>query len=322
MRLSDFYVLNKAGLIPAMIIRNRTTVTKRIRLTIAYDGTDYAGFQVQPGLRTIEGELNRALTELTGTDITVIGASRTDSGVHALGNAAVFDYDGPIPPDRFAPAMLPYLPDDIRIVRSEEVPADWHPRHVSCIKTYCYTYSFGPVENPLTRRYQSYLRRKPDVRAMQEAAKYLIGEHDFTSFANPSSQVLLAGGSAVRTVTDIRVSEERSGGLSGTLTPEAGTCSSEVLSSEAEDAPAGGAAGAEIPVSIGTDCVTVRIYVSGTGFLYNMVRIIAGTLMQAGTGLWTPERVREALEAKDRTKAGPTAEARGLTLIGIHYHES
>lgn len=258
---------------------------KRIRLTIAYDGTDYAGFQVQPGLKTIEGELNRALSELTGTRTAVIGASRTDSGVHALGNAAVFDYDGPIPPDRFAPAMLPYLPDDIRIVRSEEVPADWHPRHVSCEKTYCYTYSFGPVENPLTRRYQSFLRRKPDVRAMREAAAYLIGEHDFTSFANPSSQVLLAGGSAVRTITDIRVVEEAVAG-------------------------------------IGPDSGAVRIYVSGTGFLYNMVRIIAGTLLQAGTGLWTPERVQEALEARDRTKAGPTAEARGLTLIRIHYHES
>ena len=263
---------------------------RRIRLTTAYDGTDYAGFQVQPGLKTIEGELNRALRELTGEEIAVIGASRTDSGVHALGNVAVFDTGSPIPPDRFMPALIPFLPDDIRVTRSEEVPLDWHPRHQNAEKTYFYTIHCGLVENPMTRRFGTYMRREPDINAMQKAAEYLVGEHDFTSFANPSSQVLLAGGSPVRTIHEITVRE---------------------FSEDPFTETAGNAAS-----PFGT---TVRITVRGSGFLYNMVRIIAGTLIQTGTGLWTPERVKEALDAKDRTKAGPTAEARGLTLMEIRY---
>jgi tRNA pseudouridine38-40 synthase len=256
---------------------------KRIRLTIAYDGTDYAGFQIQPGSRTIEGELDRALSELTGEEITVIGASRTDSGVHALGNIAVFDTESPIPADRYALALIPYLPQDIRVTASEEVEAGWHPRHCASRKTYEYVFQCGPVEDPLTRRFGSYIRRVPDIEAMQKAATYLVGEHDFTSFANPSSQVLMQGGSAVRTVYAVTVTKEDP---AHRLSP--GSC-------------------------------MVRIRITGSGFLYNMVRIIAGTLLQAGTGLWSPERVKEALEARDRTKAGPTAEARGLTLVGIEY---
>ena len=256
---------------------------KRIRLTVAYDGTDYAGFQVQPELPSIEGALNQALFQLTGEDIRVIGASRTDSGVHAYGNAAVFDTESPIPAERFAPALVPFLPDDIRVVRSEEVPSDWHPRHVRSRKTYEYTFYCGETEDPVTRRYGSFVRRIPDIKAMREAAAYLVGEHDFTSFANPSSQVLQAGGSAVRTIHEISIIEEG---------PD--------------------------PVR-GTGLTTVRIRVTGSGFLYNMVRIIAGTLISVGTGLWKPERVKDALEAKDRTKAGPTAEARGLALCRIEY---
>jgi len=258
---------------------------KRIRLTVAYDGTDYAGFQVQPDLATIEGALNQALFHLTGETIQVIGASRTDSGVHAYGNVAVFDTESPIPADRFAPALIPYLPDDIRVVKSEEVPLDWHPRHVKCRKTYEYTFYCGQAEDPVTRRYGSYVRRLPDVEAMRKAAQYLIGEHDFTSFANPSSQVLMAGGSAVRTIYELNISEE-----------------------------------APDPIR-GTGLTTVRIRITGSGFLYNMVRIIAGTLINVGTGLWKPERVKEALDARDRTKAGPTAEARGLALCRIEYED-
>ena len=256
---------------------------KRIRLTIAYDGTDYAGFQIQPGSRTIEGELDRALSELTGEEITVIGASRTDSGVHALGNIAVFDTESPIPADRYALALVPYLPQNIRVTALEEVEAGWHPRHCASRKTYEYVFQCGLVEDPLMRRFGSYIRRVPDIEAMQKAATYLVGEHDFTSFANPSSQVLMQGGSAVRTIYAVTVTKEEP---LHWLAP--GSC-------------------------------TVRIRITGSGFLYNMVRIIAGTLLQVGTGLWSPERVKDALEARDRTKAGPTAEARGLTLVGIEY---
>ncbi len=262
-----------------------STDFKRVRLTVAYDGTDYAGFQIQPGLRTIEGELDRALTELTGEEIAVIGASRTDSGVHALGNVAVFDTASPIPGDRFGAAMLPHLPDDIRIVRSEEVPLDWHPRHREAVKTYQYNLCCGEVEDPLGRRYASFVRRQLELDPMPAAAAYMVGEHDFTSFANPSSQVLQAGGSAVREIFEINIGEMLPAGSPACL----------------------------------PGCRHIAIRVSGSGFLYNMVRIIAGTLVQVGTGLWKPERVREALEACDRRAAGPTAEARGLTLCKIRY---
>ncbi len=273
---------------------------KRIRLTIAYDGTDYAGFQVQPGQPTIEGELNRALSELTGENAAVIGASRTDSGVHALGNVAVFDTESPIPADRFGAALLPHLPDDIRIVCSGEVPIDWHPRHQHALKTYQYAISCGEVENPLGRRYAAYIRRQLDADAMREAASFLVGEHDFSSFANPSSQVLQAGGSAVRKIYGISISESGSRG-----------------SGESNDVKEAGLGNNLFYPDLGTRQILIRI--TGNGFLYNMVRIIAGTLIQVGTELWTPDRVREALEAKDRRAAGPTAEARGLTLCGIEY---
>jgi len=259
---------------------------RRIKLTIAYDGTNYCGFQVQPELLTIEGELNRALGELTGEHIEVIGASRTDSGVHAYGNVAVFDTVSSIPADRFPLAIVSFLPEDIRVVESEEVPAEWHPRKCDCIKTYEYSFDCGRVEDPKQRLYTSFSKRVPDIGLMREAAAYLIGEHDFTSFANPSSQILKEGGSAVRNIYSIEiVSQARNGSK-----------------------------------IIGPANTTVIIRITGNGFLYNMVRIIAGTLMNVGTGLWEPERVKTALDAQDRTKAGPTAEARGLTLVGINYN--
>ena len=125
---------------------------RRIRLKVAYDGTDYCGFQAQPEVPTIEGKLNMAISALTGEEISVIGASRTDSGVHALGNVAVFDTASAIPADRFMYALLPFLPEDIRIVSSDEVETDWHPRKNECVKTYRYTIYCGPVENPMLRR--------------------------------------------------------------------------------------------------------------------------------------------------------------------------
>ena len=263
---------------------------KRILLTIAYDGTDFCGFQLQPALRTVEGELNAAVTRLTGVETAVIGASRTDSGVHALGNAAVFDTDSTIPAERFAMALNTALPDDVRCVSSREVPADWHPRHQNCEKTYIYRVDCGYVPCPLTSRFTMHFPRDLDVSRMQVAAERLLGEHDFTSFSNPKSQVLMAGGSPVRTLTAIRVSEESA-----------------------------------VP---GMDFIgsrdfgrIVTIEVTGNGFLYNMVRIIAGTLLDVGTGRFTPDDVSAMLAARDRTKAGLTAEAKGLCLKNISWHD-
>ena len=308
---------------------------RRIKLTAAYDGTDFCGFQIQPDMRTVEGELNRALSELTGEEIYVTGASRTDSGVHAEGNVAVFDTVSTIPAERFPYALLPFLPEDIRIVSGCEVQPEWHPRRQDCIKTYEYTFSCGGTENPKHRRYAAYEKRIPDIERMKIAASYLVGEHDFTSFANPSSQVLKEGGSAVRTIYSIDISQEASYSGTGASyqyneeTKASGLNISEMGSNRNStemnsDIAASKQYEASPKSAEGNGCGKgknrlVRIRIRGNGFLYNMVRIIAGTLMSVGTGLREPESVKTALEAKDRTKVGPTAQARGLTLLGIEY---
>lgn len=246
---------------------------RRIRLVIAYDGTDYCGWQIQPNGITVEEVLNGVLTKLTGEDIHVIGASRTDSGVHALGNVAVFDTVSSIPPERMAYALNQRLPKDIVIVRSDEVPAGWHPRYRDVvIKTYEYHIYNAPVQNPLKRRTSTHISFPLNVEKMREGAKYLIGEHDFASFCNVRTSVK----DTVRTVTELRIDSD----------------------------------GPEIIMRI-----------TGNGFLYNMVRIIAGTLIRVGRGFYEPEKVKEILEAKERTGAGMTAPPNGLVLVEIDYGE-
>ncbi len=246
---------------------------KRIRLYVAYDGTDYCGWQIQPNGITIEEVLNRRLKKLTGEDIHVIGASRTDSGVHALGNIAVFDTESPIPPERMAYALNQKLPPDIVIVRSEEVGQDWHPRYQQKVtKTYEYHIFNAKVPNPLKRRYSTFVSFPLDVEKMRKGASWLVGEHDFVSFCNVRTNVE----DTVRRIDEIQIRET------------------------------------------GPD---ITIQVTGNGFLYNMVRIIAGTLIRVGRGFYTPEKVKEILEAKERTQAGVTAPPEGLVLVGIEYGE-
>ena len=243
---------------------------KRVKLTVAYDGTNYCGWQVQPNGITVQEVLNQCLSEFTGENIETIGASRTDAGVHALGNVAVFDTEIRMPGDKFSFALNQRLPQDIRIQKSEEVDADFHPRYVKSQKTYEYRILNCRFPIPTERFYSHFTYIPLDVDKMKEAASYLIGEHDFKSFCGTGAQVK----TTVRTVKEIQI--EKSG-----------------------------------------DRITIRI--TGEGFLYNMVRIIAGTLMDIGGGLYPPEKMKEILEAKDRKKAGPTAPARGLTLMKIQY---
>lgn len=244
---------------------------KRIKLTVAYDGTDYCGWQVQPNGITIEEVLNREISGLVGEEIRVIGASRTDSGVHALGNVAVFDTESTIPAERFAYALNRRMPEDIVIVQSEQVPDDWHPRYQDVItKTYEYHIYNAEVPNPLKRRTTAFVSFSLDVEQMKKGAAYLVGEHDFVSFCNVRTNT----NDTVRTVYDLTV--ERNG----------------------ED---------------------ICIRITGNGFLYNMVRIIAGTLIRVGRGFYTPEKVKEILEAGKRTEAGVTAPPEGLTLVNIQY---
>lgn len=244
---------------------------KRVRLFVAYDGTNYCGWQIQPNGITIEEVLNEKLKKLTGEDIHVIGASRTDSGVHALGNVAVFDTESSIPPERMAYALNQKMPEDIVIVKSDEVPLDWHPRYQDEIsKTYEYHICNSKVPNPMKRNYSTHVSFDLDIDKMREGAKYLIGEHDFVSFCNIRTNVE----DTVRTVTSLEI------------------------------------------VQNGED-ITLRI--TGNGFLYNMVRIIVGTLIRVGRGFYEPVRVKEILEERKRTAAGVTAPANGLVLVSIDY---
>ena len=246
---------------------------KRIKLTVAYDGTDYCGWQIQKNGVTVEEVLNRALSRLTGEKITLIGASRTDAGVHARGNVAVFDTDTRIPAERIAYAVNALLPEDVVVVRSEEVPAGWHPRKCVSVKTYEYRILNREFPDPVRRRDTYFVSFPLDLDRMRQAAGYLKGTHDFKSFCSAQTSVE----DTVRTIYSLDV--EKAG-----------------------------------------DLFTVRV--RGNGFLYNMVRIIAGTLAGVGRGYFEPEEVERMLEEKDRTKAGVTAPPQGLTLVGIEYEET
>ncbi len=245
---------------------------KRVKLLVAYDGTNYCGWQLQPNGVTIEEVLNRELSALLKEPIAVIGASRTDSGVHARGNVAIFDTDNRMPAEKICFAVNQKLPEDIRVLESEEVAMDWHPRKANCTKTYEYRILNSKIAMPLERLYSHFCYYPLNVEHMRQAARLLVGEHDFKSFCT----VRTTAEETVRTVYQLDIDQDG-------------------------------------------DMVTIRI--SGSGFLYNMVRIIAGTLLKVGMGVYPPEHMEEILEARDRQAAGQTAPARGLTLVSMEYEK-
>lgn len=259
--------------------------TRRILLRVAYDGTGYHGWQVQPNARTIEGELNRVLTQLTGEEIQVTGASRTDAGVHALGNVAVFDTASRIPAEKFSYALNQRLPEDIVVQSSVQVDDDFHPRHCDCQKTYEYDILNRTFPLPAYRNTAYFLYGDLDLDAMGRACRAFLGEHDFASFCAAGAQVQ----TTVRTIYSLEVLEQ----------PLTGAGRGVQLQQSPER------------------LLTIRV--RGNGFLYNMVRIIAGTLVEVGRGHIRPEEVEGIIAACDRAKAGPTAPARGLRLIEIKY---
>ena len=244
----------------------------RVKMIVAYDGTNYKGWQVQPNGITIEEVLNKNLSNLLGEQIVVSGASRTDSGVHSLGNIAVFDTNTRMPADKIAFALNQRLPEDIVVQGSCEVEDGWHPRYQNSRKTYEYRILNRTFRMP-TRRLDTYFYHYPlDVEKMKKAASYLEGEHDFKSFCSVNTVVE----TTVRTLYSVKVSKE-------------------------------------------SDMITIRV--TGSGFLYNMVRIIAGTLMEVGKGSMSPEQIPQILAALDRQKAGPTAPACGLTLYAYEFEK-
>ena len=237
-------------------------------LTVSYDGTNYCGWQWQPNGITIEEVLNRELSRLLREEIHIRGTSRTDSGVHALGNLCIFDTETRIPPEKICYAINQSLPEDIVVQDSREVPPDFHPRKWDSEKTYEYTMVCSRFPNPLMRRYAYFLHQKVDVTLMRKAAEYLVGEHDFASFCTPRTQVE----TTVRCIHRLELKEDG-------------------------------------------DTITLRI--TGSGFLYNMVRIITGTLLEVGKGRIPPEQMKDILQARNRSTAGPTAPPQGLRLVEI-----
>ena len=275
---------------------------RRIKLILEYDGTEFHGWQAQPRqagappARTVQGELERALRELTGLAVPVAGASRTDAGVHALGQVASFDLADPVrvPTARLAEALNGRLPADVSILEAAEAPPDFHARFSARGKEYCYSILEKRTREPLWRRTHWQVRWPLDTRAMQQAAGALVGEHDFAAFAAELAareglrpEPAQRGSSTVRQVRRIEVAA-------------------------APPARLGRAEPAK-------DAREIRIHVEGSGFLYKMVRAIAGSLVEVGRGARPPEWLREVLASRDRRRAGPTAPPQGLCLVHVIY---
>lgn len=248
------------------------SAVKRVMLTVAYDGTNYCGFQVQPNGLAVQQVLNEALSRLTKEDIRTIGASRTDAGVHARGNVCVFDTEARMPGEKYAYALNTMLPEDIKIQGSREVPAAFHPRYTETIKTYEYDILHRRFPDPTRRLHALFCYRPLNVAAMQKAADCLVGTHDFRSFQ-----------------------------ASGETNPEKDTVRT-IYAAELTDADE-----------------LLRFRITGNGFLYNMVRIVTGTLLDIGEGRIPASRMTDIIEARNRAAAGQTAPAKGLTLLDIRY---
>lgn len=243
---------------------------RHLRLVVQYDGTEYAGFQVQPDCPTVQGALEQALGRLLGETIRVTGASRTDAGVHACGQVVTFTTENVIPLERVVPALNAALPQSVAAICADEVAPDFHPRFRARHKQYLYRLLNRALPSPFIGRYAWHVPLALDVEAMQEAAGHLVGEHDFAAFC-------AAGGSAKTTVRELT------------------------------------------ELTVRRNDEIIEISVCGNAFLYMMVRIIVGTLVQVGLGRLEAERVREILESRDRNEAGPTAPPQGLTLMRIEY---
>jgi len=243
---------------------------RNIKLTVEYDGTAYHGWQSQENALTVQDVLTDAVMKLTGEKVSITGASRTDTGVHALGQVCNFFTSSPIPADKFSYALNTMLPEDIVIRGSEQVPPDFHARYSAKGKMYRYVFFNSPFPSALERNRAYHVYYPLDETAMDKAAAHFVGTHDFAAFC-------AAGGSAktsVRTIT--KASVARRGEI-------------------------------------------IELTIAGDGFLYNMVRIIAGTLAEVGFGKIMPDDVPEIIKSLDRKLAGRTAPAHGLYLVEIYY---
>ncbi len=254
---------------------------RTLRLTLEYDGARFAGWQVQPDARTVQGELERALAELLRAPVRVAGASRTDAGVHALGQVASFETRATVTPERLQAGLNALLPDDVAVVAVDEAPPGFHARFWATGKHYRYRLLLGRARRPLEAQAAWHVPWALDLAAMQAAGARLVGTHDFASFAS-------------------RPDGDRD-------------CTRTLFAVDVSRAPTPAAEGARAAPDV------VHVDVRGDGFLYKMVRTIVGTLCQVGRGRLAPEGMDAVLAARRRRAAGPTAPAHGLFLVRVEH---
>ena len=290
------------------------------RCLVAYDGTGFKGWQVQPGHRTVQGVLSEALTRVLRQEVEICGASRTDAGVHALGQVVSFTAESRISAECLQRAWNAYLPPDVVVYRVLEAPAGFDACRQALRKRYAYFLSDSRIPNPFLRHYQWQWRRGPlSVEAMSAAARYLLGQHDFSSFQNMGSPRT----STIRTLFNLRVLRLGRGSSSPPVPEGQGRGEERARTSHLE-------ACCWSPWLLNSGLMlfphlamwqdgSIIIEVEGDGFLYNMVRTIVGTLVEVGRGARPPEWVADVLAARDRRAAGPTAPPHGLYLLRVEY---
>jgi len=246
------------------------------KLLIQYDGTDFHGWQVQENDRTIQGELERVIGALEDAPVKVAGSGRTDAGVHAEGQIANVRVHRPFTPEKLRNAINGNLWRDIRILKAERAPDEFHARFSAKNKTYVYRIVNAPVMSPFWRRFAHHEPRPLDIGRMMEASRLLLGEHDWTAFASANCD----GETRIRTVTDCSVDSYWDDRANATV---------------------------------------MEFKISANGFLRYMVRSIAGTLLEVGRGEKDSDTIQTAIIGGDRSLAGKTAPAHGLTLLKVEY---
>jgi tRNA pseudouridine38-40 synthase len=282
------------------------------KIVLAYDGTDYVGWQLQASGVSIQGLLEDALRALDERDVRVTGAGRTDAGVHALGQVASFTIQRALTADAVVRAINARLPDAVRVLSAEPVADTFHPRFGATTKTYRYRIWNGEVVSPFERRYAWHVAGALDVDAMRAAARLVEGRRDFAAFQ-------AAGGEAKTTVREILVSRIADCGL---RIPD---CGLRIADCGLRIPDCGFPAASSIinpPALRDPHSALLEYEIIGTGFLRHMVRTLVGTLVEVGRGRRPVEWISDVLASRDRTTAGPTAPPEGLFLVSVEYGES
>ncbi|WP_315073242.1 tRNA pseudouridine(38-40) synthase TruA [uncultured Clostridium sp.] len=243
---------------------------RNIKLIIEFDGSNFCGWQRQPKGRTVQKVIETAICKATGEEIQINGSSRTDAGVHAREMVANFFTNSTIPGDKFREAINTRLPEDVSIIKSEEVDQEFHARYSSKGKTYSYTIVNRNERLSLGYQYLYHCRYKLDVDRMREACNYFIGEHDFKAFMSPGSSIK----TTIRTITELYIEQ---------------------------------------------DGEKIKIFITADGFLYNMVRIIVGTLIKVGNGKLEAEEIEDIIIEGNRKRAGMCVPPNGLILEKVFY---